>query len=195
MILDLQQDWITENYDNIIQWSRNICKNDPLYEELAHYAMEKLLTHPRYEEILAKHNADPNYGHLRGFILAIMRNSWIGKKSEFSRLHKAHRADIGTRKRVVTDEHFQKLLDQPDDPYDHDRDRLVEAIEGIMEEMDLLLEEKLWFDVRLFRMWLDNPNYSSLSRETDIPRTSISNAVQEAKDYILQELKNRGIIT
>ena len=194
MILDLQQDWITENYDNIIQWSRNICKNDPLYEELAHYAMEKLLTHPRYEEILAKHNMDPKYGHLRGFILAIMRNSWFGAKSEFSRIHKAHRADVGHRKRVITDEHFQKLLDQPDDPYDHDRDRLIEACEGLLEEMELDYEGKLWYNARLFKMWLETPNFSELARRTDIPRTSISNAVDEARYYILLELKNRGII-
>ena len=187
-------DWITKNYDNIIQWSRNICKNDPLYGELAHYSIEQLLTHKRYEEILAKHNADPEFGHLRGFLLAIMRNSWYGRKSAFSRIHKAHRADIGHRKRVVTDEHFTKLTDTPDVPYDHDKDRLIESIEGLLEEMELHVEEKLWFDARLFKMYLEDPNYSSLSRKTGIPRTSISNAVQEAREYILEELKIRGII-
>jgi len=33
-------------------------------------------------------------------------------------------------------------------------------------------------------MWLDEPNYSELSRKTGIPRTSISQAVNEAIDYI-----------
>ena len=130
-------DWITQNYDNIRQWSRNISKNDPLYEELCHYAIEQLLTHKRYNEILAKHNADPDYGHLRGFLLAIMRNSWWGKKSAFSRLHKAHRADIGHRKRVVTDDHFAKLTNKPDVEYDYEIDFLVESIEGLLEEMEL----------------------------------------------------------
>ena len=194
MILDLQKDWITESYEDIIQWSRNICKNDPLYEELAHYSIEQLLTHKRYEEILEKHNADPGYGHLRGFILAIMRNSWYGAKSEFSRVHKAHRADVGHRKRVITDEHFAKLLDQPDVPYDEDIDFQTEAIVGILEEMELHIEEKLWFNSRLFRMWLEDSNYSSLSRKTGIPRTSISNAVEECKEYVRQEMIKRQII-
>lgn len=187
-------DWITENYDNIIQWSRNICKNDPLYDELAHYSIEQLLTHKRYEEILAKHTTNPEFGHLRGFILAIMRNSWYGKKSEFSRIHKAHRADIGHRKRVVTDQHMANLLDVPEDTYDFEIDFLVTAIEGLLEEMELELESGLWYRARLLKMWLETPNFSELARITDIPRTSISKAVEEAKVYIIEELKKRKII-
>ena len=188
------KDWITLNYDNIIQWSRNISKNDPLYEELAHYAIEQLLTHNRYQEILDKHNADPEFGHLRGFILAIIRNSWYGKKSHFSRVHKLHRADIGSRKRVVTDEHFNNLLDTPEVTYDYEIDFLITAIEGLLEEMELGLEDGLWYRARLLKMYIETPNFSELSRMTDIPRTSISKAVDEAKAYIIDELKNRNII-
>lgn len=185
--------WISENYDNIIEWSKNITKSDELSEELAHYSLEKLLTHPKRDELEARHNADPDYGHLRGFLLAIMRNSWYGKKSEFSRIHKAHRADIGHRKRVITDDHMTRLLDTPEELYDHEKDRISEAIDGLLEEMTLD-QDKLWFCARLFKMWIETPNFSELSRRTDIPRTSISNAVEEARAYILDELKQRGII-
>ena len=190
----MQKDWITLNYDNIIQWSRNMCKNDALYEELAHYAIEKLLTNHRYSEILAKHNAAPKYGHLRGFILAIMRNSWYGKKSEFRRVNANHRADIGSRKRVVTDAKWERITEAlPNEDYDHETDFLVEAIEGLMEEMELD-QEGLWYRVRLLKLWLETPNFSELARVTDIPRTSISKAVEEAKAYIIEELKQRNII-
>jgi len=189
-----QKDWVTLNYDNIIQWARNMCKNDALTEELAHYSIEKLLTNKRYPEILDKHNADPDFGHLRGFILAIMRNSWYGKKSEFRRVNANHRADIGSRKRVVTDDKWERLTeDVPNEDYDHETDFLVEAIEGLMEEMELD-QEGLWYRARLLKLWLATPNFSELSRVTDIPRTSISKAVDEAKAYIIEELKNRNII-
>ena len=190
-----QQDWITLNYKNIIQLSRNMCKNDALYEELAHYSIEKLLTNPRYDEILAKHTSDPDFGHLRGFILAIMRNSWYGKKSEFRRVNANHRADIGSRKRIVTDDKWERLTEHiPNEDYDFEIDFLVEAIEGLMEEMDLEMESGLWYRSRLLKMWLETPNFSELSRLTDIPRTSISKAVEEAKAYIVEELKARNII-
>lgn len=168
-------------------------KGDDLAEELAHYAIEQFITHKRYDEVVDKHDAEPDVGHCRGFILSIMRNSWYGGKSEFTRYHKAHRADIGKRKRNVSDTKFNNLLeDQNNFDYDYQQDFLIEAIQGILEEMSID-NKKLWYNAKLFQMYLENPNYSALSRETNIPRTSISNAIQEARDYILQELNNRNI--
>ena len=169
-------------------------KGDELAEELAHYSIEQFMTHKRYEEILQRDVNEPEFGHCRGFILAIMRNSWYGRKSEFSRIHKAHRADIGHRKRVISDYKFNELLEETHELYDYDLDFLIEAIEGILEEMELDYDGKLWFNARLFLMWIETSNFSELARRTDIPRTSISNAVDEAKEYILQELKQRQII-
>jgi hypothetical protein len=185
--------WIETNYYNIIQWSKNMTKGDELAEELAHYSIEQFMTHKRYNEVIERDAVEPDFGHARGFILAIMRNSWYGKKSEFSRYNKLHRADIGHRKRVVSDTKFHELLESEGEEYNFELDRLIEAIEGLLEEMELD-QNKLWYCARLFKMWLETSNFSELSRRTDIPRTSISNAVEEAKEYILQELKNRNII-
>lgn len=177
-----------------MEWAKNIAKGDQLYEELGHYAIEQFMTHKRYDEICQRDRSEPAYGHCRGFILAIMRNSWFGAKSEFSRIHKAHRADIGHRKRDITETKFNTLLEREAEDYDYEGDRLIEAIEGLLEEMDLDHHGKLWFNARLFQMYLECPNFSELSRRTDIPRTSISNAVDEAREYILEELKIRKII-
>ena len=185
--------WISDNYDNIIQWAKNMTKGDNLSEELAHYAIEQFITHKRYEEINNKHEEDPNFGHCRGFILAIMRNSWYGKKSEFSRYHKAHRADVGHRKRNVSDTKFAELLENKETTdYDYETDYIIEAIHGVLEEMSIDTKD-LWYKAKLFQMWMVNPNFSALSRETGIPRTSISNAIQEAKDHIKYQLNQRGI--
>lgn len=188
----MSHDWISNNYTNIVKWARNIAKNDPLSEELAHYAIEVFITHKRYNEIIDKDLLDPSYGHCRAFILSIMRNSWYGKKSEFSRIHKAHRADIGHRKRAISEEKFNNIIEREHIDYDYEKDYVIEAIEGLLEEMEIDTK-KLWYSAKLFKMWLLNPNYSALSRETGIPRTSIANAVEEAKIYIKQELKNRNI--
>ena len=52
---------------------------------------------------------------------------------------------------------------------------------------------ELWFRAELFKMWIKEPNFSELARQTNIPRTSIAKAVDEAKNYIRQQLKNNGI--
>ena len=192
----MNNDWITYNYNEIIKWSKNMTKGDQLSEELAHYAIEKFLTNSRYEEITEKDRADPEYGHCRGFILAIMRNSWYGKKSEFSRYHKLHRADIGTRKRNVSPNKFMELLEEQsktNNTYDYEKDFIIEAIHGILEEMAISTDDK-WYQAKLFQMYMANSNFSALERELNIPRTSISNAVNDARDYIYNELKERGII-
>lgn len=170
-------------------------KGDELYEELAHYAIEQFMTHKRYEELVEKDMLDPDYGHCRAFILMIMKNAWYGGKSEFTRVHKNHRADIGKRKRVLDDRKFNSLLeDLREDDYDFNRDRIIEAVMGILEEMNID-NKKLWYNAKLFEMYLETPNYSELSRKTDIPRTTISVAVKEAIEYIKQELKKRNIDT
>jgi hypothetical protein len=185
--------WIKDNYNEIIKWAKNISKGDELASDLCHYAIEKFMTHHKYDEIMYKELADPEYGHARGFILAIMRNSWYGAKSEFSRTYKLHRADIGTRKRNITPEAFETRLEEVGrQEYDYEKDYVVEAITGILEEMEIDTKD-LWFKGRLFKLYLQTPNFSKLSRETGIPRTSISNAVEEAKIYIKQQLKERKI--
>ena len=79
-----------------------------------------------------------------------------------------------------------------DEEYNYERDLLTEAIQGILEEMQSENIEQ-WYRSMLFSLWIENQNYSELERQINIPRTSISQAVQECKEYIKQELKNRGI--
>jgi len=42
-------------------------------------------------------------------------------------------------------------------------------------------------------MYMKEPNFSELARQTKIPRTSIAKAVEEAKEYIKQQLKQNNI--
>jgi hypothetical protein len=121
-----------------------------------------------------------------------MRNSCYSKKSEFKRYNALHRADVGHRKRNVTDTKFAELTEGPIEEYDFIQDYMVEAIEGILEEM-AIDTDKLWFNAKIFQLWMSNQNYSALERELDIPRTTISNAVKETINYIKQELNNRNI--
>ena len=81
---------------------------------------------------------------------------------------------------------------QTDIDYNYERDMLTEAIQGLLEDMQSEGLEQ-WYRSILFGLWVDNPNYSELERQTKIPRSSISQAVNECKEYIKQELKNRNI--
>jgi hypothetical protein len=82
--------------------------------------------------------------------------------------------------------------EQPDLEYNHERDMLTEAIQGILEDMSTEGKEQ-WYRSCLFQMWLVNPNYSELSRQVNIPRTSISRAVEECREHIIKTLKDRNL--
>ena len=162
--------FLTDNYDNIILMSKRICKSREA-EDVAHYAIEQFMQHKRGQEIV-----DKGQGML--FLSGIIHRSFHSGTSPYHKLYRqsgrAHELYDKTAERI------------PDQEYDIEWDLKIEAIQGIMEDMEADTVEQ-WFRVVLFKMWLKQPNYSELSRMTNIPRTSISQAVNECKEYI----KNR----
>lgn len=83
-------------------------------------------------------------------------------------------------------------LEFSDIDYNLEQDILIDTIEVILEEMIADSKER-YFQAVLFQMYAKDQNFSKISREVGIPRTTISRAVEDAKKYIKQELKNRGI--
>ena len=81
---------------------------------------------------------------------------------------------------------------QDDNIYDHQQDIATESILGVLEDMKADTIE-LWFRATLFEMYLKESNFSELSRQTKIPRTTIAKAVEEARDYIKETLENNNI--
>jgi len=157
--------------------SQRICKGSPESEEVAHYVISKFLEHKRAEELV-------NEGKAMVFMSGMIHRSFHSSTSPYHTLYRqkgrVHGFAEGTQ------------LEQEETVYDADRDLVIEAIQGILEEMQSENTE-LWYRSKLFSMWLENPNYSELSRQTDIPRTSISQAVEECKQYVREQLKKRNI--
>ena len=155
--------------------AKNICKcNKNTYEELAHYAIEQFLVHKRGQELIDK-------GQAMLFLSGIIHRSYHSVTSPY---HKLYRQSG----RVV--ELYDKTAEGiKDEEYDIEGDLKIEAIQGIMEDMEADTIEQ-WFRVTLFKMWLNNSNYSELERITKIPRTSISQAVNECKQYIKTRIEN-----
>ena len=167
--------FITLNYDKILRMSGNICKTKHAKEDLCHYALEKFMMHERAEELIEKKQA-------MLFLSGIMWRSWHSTTSPYHKLYRQ-----SGRVHELYDTTYEKLCKEwADEEYDIEWDLKIESIQGIMEDMESDTVEQ-WFRVKLFQMWLAEPNYSKLSRITSIPRTTISQAVKECKDYI----KNR----
>ena len=184
--------WINENYKQIIEWSQNITGKDPQARELAHYALLTILESPRRNELIKREQAFPNT--MKWWILSIMKRQWWSKSGPFHTLERQDRQDWYTKRQELSPDALLAGLDRMEtEEYDYYQDRQIEAVLGILEEMDLD-QDRLWYISRLFKMWINEPNYSELSRKTGIPRTSISKAVQECREYITNELIRRNVL-
>lgn len=157
--------------------AKRITKHSPESEDVAHYAIEQFMTHPRGQELVDK-------GQAMLFLSGIIHRSFHSSTSPYHTLYR--------QKGRMHQIYWSNAEGRIDEPYDETDDLKIEAIQGIIEEM-LCDTKEQWFRAQLFKMYLTTSNYSELSRITKIPRTSISQAVSECIDYIKMRLKQYGI--
>ena len=154
-------DWITQNYQNILQWSKNAAQQHSDHQDLAHYAITTFLEHEMAQQLV-------DDGGARWFIVRILLNSSRGKKSEYYRLYRPQHDTTTEFKQIADNEYNVKL------------DTLTEHVYGILEDMTHG-DNELWFMGTLTTLCLqqDKLNFSKLARETGIPRTTISDTYQK----------------
>ena len=169
--------FLEQNYKAIIIMARKICRSSPESEEVAHFAISEFIEHERGQEIV-------DSGRGMNFLSGIIHRSFHSSTSKY---HTIYRQKGRMHELPEWHENLQDIED-----YDYEQDMATEAIQGILEDMKAESIE-LWFRSTLFEMYIKEPNYSELARQTQIPRTSISKAVEEARAYIKLTLNNNNI--
>lgn len=169
--------FLTERYHDIVLLSKKICKSNPEFEEVAHFAIDKFMLHERAQDLVDSKKA-------MQFIAGIIHRSyWSSTSQYYTEAHQKGRV-------FGFPEGYQH--EEPDIDYNHDRDSALEAIEGILEDMIVESKEQ-WYRSVMFQHWIEDQNYSKISKKLNIPRTSVARAVKEARIHIQTTLKNRGI--
>lgn len=154
--------------------SKRICKGNPQWEDVAHHVIESVLTSGK----------DLPDRECMKYLSGMIHLSYYSKTSPY---HKVYRQSGRVHEMYDTTE--MKLHDEE---YNMDRDLLTEEIYGILEDMKAESLE-LWYVATLMEQYTEYQNYSEIQRRTGIPRTSVSQAVDECKAYIKETLKLRGI--
>ena len=157
--------------------SKKICRSSQESEEVAHFAIAEFMEHERAQELV-------DAGRAMNFLSGIIHRSFHSSTSKYHTIYRQK-----GRMHGLPQSHDNI---QDDNIYDLEQDIATEAIQGILEDMRADTIE-LWFRAVLFEMWIKEPNFSELSRQTKIPRTSIAKAVEEAKAYIQLTLQNNNI--
>ena len=168
--------FMTERYKDIMLMSKKICKGSHEWEDVGHFAITEFMTHERGQELV-------DSGRAMNFLSGIIWRSFHSSTSSYHTLY---------RQKGRVHELKWGAEDIEDTEYDHDADIALTAIQGILEDMGADKSD-LWYRASLFKMWIETPNYSQIHRQTGIPRTSISQAIEECKTYIKAQLKIQGI--
>lgn len=167
----LINDFMETNYKNIISMAKKIIKNKD-YEEVAHHCIENFYTIKNAEELIKK-------GEAMKYISGMIYNSYHSSSSPFIRLHKVYLNGKEIHKEDIMD--YKELLIDNNIEYDYDKDELLNKIESILNEKHPV---QIWYILTLLKLYIDNPNYVTLSKQVNIPRTSISKSIKEAIKYI-----------
>ena len=173
--------FLEDRYEDIVKMTEKITQ-DPNYREIAHFAIEQFLLNDRAEEQVEA-------GSAMSFLSGIVYRNYHSSTSPYHRIYRMKGKEVlgGYQEYDFTN------FDLIHEDYDIDGDILLDAIEGILEDMQAE-QNHIWYISSLFLMWIKTPNYSEIERSTGIPRTSISQAVNEARDYILKKLNENGIL-
>lgn len=157
--------------------SQRICKG-PEWEDVAHYVMGEFIQRADAQALIDR-------GEAMKYMSGMIHLSYYSHTSPYHKLY---------RQSGMVHELYDSTRDgEPEaEDYNIEADLLTEEILGILTDMESENIE-LWYMSTLFQMWLQEPNYSQISRKTGIPRTSISQAVDECRTYVRETLKQRNI--
>jgi len=156
--LNLNQ-FLEQEYATLQDAAKKITGNNELQLDLLHYAIEELSGKKNLQAIL-------DSGGGRFYLVSIMLTQWRSQTGPFYKQFMKEHVDIAA-------------WDQPD-----------EEDEGLdITKIQQLLNQLPWYERELFKLFTDGQHtYSSLSRETGIPRTSIGLTIKRIRKYIKQNL-------
>lgn len=152
-------EYIESNLQNINKAARNISGSHPLWKDLVAESILVFLQKPDLQSIV-------DSGGSLFYIVRIMSNQWKSQTSPFWRNYRGYSEEV------------------PDIEEDEEPDRSME--DYLMKE----LEEMHWYGKTLFKLhYLEGESISKISRETNIPRSSITLEIKRVKDSLLTKAK------
>lgn len=165
--------WIADNYENILQWAKQISYNHQDYIDLAHDVIIAFKQHDKADQLVEQ-------GQARFFITRMLLNQGRSHSSPFNRNHRISHQGI-----VFSDEVVEE--------YDIEIDLKIESIQAIMEEITVESTEG-YYCMTILQLLMEQPrvNFSELERDTNIPRSSISQAYYTAIEMIKERLQRNA---
>ena len=151
--------FLENDYKALVEAAYKITGNSELSHDLLHYAIEEMSLKKNLQDVV-------DSGGARFYCVRIMMTQWRSQTGPF----------------------YKQFVKQNEDLEYHDRAETEEEHLDI-KKVNHLLDELNWYDRELFRLFAaGNHTYSSLARETQIPRTSISLTINRVRRYLKKNI-------
>lgn len=152
-------EYLSNDYSALVEAANKITGNHELSLDLLHYSIEELSNKSNLQDII-------DSGGSRFYIIRIMMVQW--------------RSQTGPFYKQFVKKHEE--LDWHDKPEKEERLLDLDRVNQIIESLE-------WYDKELFKLFAEGDhNYSTLSKETSIPRTSIALTIKRVRKHIKKNL-------
>jgi DNA-directed RNA polymerase specialized sigma24 family protein len=162
------EEYITNNYFELLKISKTITKNHDLHQDLLHEVILQLYDK---DDIILKEYSE---NQIRYFIVAIMRINWFSKTSPFY---------YRVRREMQKYVDITEILQVEDDQQNFEKEMIFNILETSFCELS-------WFHKSMIQMYLVLGSLKKVSNQTDIPLTSVARYVKEAKEQIKNDITN-----
>ena len=156
--MDFSQ-YLTNDYNELVKAANKITGNSDLSVDLLHYAIEEMSFKENIQSIV-------DSGGARFYCVRIMMTQWRSQTGPF----------------------YKQYIKRGESIEVHDVEDKAESTLDI-DKVNEILDGLNWYDKELFRLYAEGEhNYSTLSKETGIPRTSIGLTINRVKKHIKKNL-------
>lgn len=154
-------EYLLKDYKALVEAANKITGNNELAIDLLHYAIEDMSYKANIQAIV-------DSGGARFYLVRIMMTQWRSQTGPF---YKAFLKRGGT-----VDINNVEIQDGEEDVLDIDR-------------VNSILNQLPWYDANLFKLYSEGSyNFSTLAKETGIPRTSIGLTINRVRRHIKKHI-------
>lgn len=152
-------DFIEHDYKALVEAAHKITGNSELSYDLLHYSIEEMSHKKNLQDVV-------DSGGARFYCVRIMMTQYRSQTGPFYKQFVKRNENLESNDTAETEEEHLDI-----------------------KKINMLLENLNWYDRELFRLFsAGNHTYSSLARETQIPRTSISLTINRVRRYLKKNI-------
>lgn len=160
---------LERRYREYKQLAKQITKGDERYLDLLHDVLIQLHTNDKWNNLTTKE--EQMY-----FLTRTLTNQYYSNNSKFQRIYRKFNIDS------------KEIPDVPDEPYEE---------RPSIEWINLLFEQELqnnpdnWYNIGLFKMYMEYKKIEPIHKKTRIPKYSIRQTIKEMKSWIKLKWEQR----